>query len=268
MQKWRFASNMSVDGSAYLSGLLGLSLFPSNEAKRNAVNYEADVLQVLSYLQSRFTSSRIIMQISHHPSKQIVIRPLPIAPPDPKVPDIERLYNSFVEPSSKVDAIRQGENAPAPGKDPDEDRTQGTGKGSDAVIKFNPGVYADAMGMAPVYPFGRSDYVLVHELVHALSDVSGVNAETMACPDGYDNLEEFTAIVMRNVYESEVSGSGARLWGGHDGRPLPLLLVSGSGFYNRYKAYMEAVCRNHPLLCRELKTGTNITHNPFVYCSV
>jgi hypothetical protein len=124
------------------------------------------------------------------------------------------------------------------------------------------------MGAAPVYPFGRSDYVLVHELVHALSDVAGVSAVTMACPDGYDNLEEFTAVVIRNVYESEVSGSAASLWGGHDGRRLALLLREGRGFYNRYKPYMQAVCRNHPLLCRELKSGANIKHNPFVYCAI
>jgi hypothetical protein len=272
MRQSSVCSNIYVDGNPYLKGALGLSWAPSAAAKRNASNYEAVLDYMLSFLYTKFTSSRVILAILHSPRRKVIIRPRPIPPPDRTLPEEQQKYDQYnagarVEDSKRKDAFLKGEPAPAPGKDETEDRTLGTGLGTDAVVLFNPGVYADAMGQSGTLVFRRSDHVLLHELVHGLSDVSGVSAEMMGAPAGYDNLEEFTAIVVTNVYVSEIGGPISDLVGGHDGRRMPPKLNSGQAFYNEYPEYMQTAYANHRWLTRELKSGGNaISHNPFVYC--
>lgn len=260
MQQFSFAHNIFADGDPYLKGFFGLSLLPSAEARRNKSNYEVAVINILGHQYAKFVSSRVIMTIGQHPNRQVKIRPRPIADPDPEESEESRLYNAEAVPTNRLDAIRKGDKN-------EEDKTVGTGTGSDVVIRYNPGIYADAMGQAPLNLVGRSDYALLHELVHALGDVSGVNAKRMAGPAGYDNLEEFTAIVVANVYRSENGEGHGILVGGHGGQKLPLLLTGGQAFYNRYSSYMQQVCANHPRLAKELKQATGISHNPFVYCT-
>lgn len=266
MQQFSYTHNVFADGDTYLKGFLGLSLFPSSEAKRNASNYESVISYMLGALYGKFVSSRVLMAIGQHKNRKVVIRPRPIPDPTPTVADDERLYNATAAPADRCDAFPKGTDCPAPGKEPWEDKTKGTGIGSDVVVDFNPGVYADAMGQAPVNLLGRSDYVLLHELVHALSDVSGTNAGSMGAPTGYDNLEEFTSIVVTNVYISETGGGYGSLVGGHGGQRLPVLLTGSQAFYNRYSTYMNQVCSNHPWLTNELRKATGISHNPFIYC--
>lgn len=271
------AQNIYVDGRAYLKGALGLSWFPSAEAQRNKSNYEADLNWMLRFLYAKFTSSQVILQIAFHRNKNVVIRPRPIPAPSADEDDFSRVYNADTIPSSAKDAVRAGQAAPAPGKDPIEDPTKGTGAGSDALVEFNPGVYKDAMGAAPGdresglfwARMGRSDCVLLHELVHAMSCVSGVDAGTMAGPEHYDNLEEFTAVVISNVYAAETGGvTPPNLAGGHGNQVLPLLLRDSRAFYNRYRRYIQDACDNHPALAQQLKKATGISHNPFIYCDV
>src|SRR5271165_5121416 len=112
--------------------MFGLSLLPSAAAQRNKANYEADLEWMVRNLYSRFTSSQVILQIASHGNRNVVIRPRAIPDPSPDQDEVSRLYNASTTPSSEKDAIRAGENAPAPGKEPFEDPTKGSGKGSDA----------------------------------------------------------------------------------------------------------------------------------------
>jgi Effector protein len=228
------AQNLHFDGGPYVRGMLGLAWFPSAAAQRNKENYEADLEWMVRKLYSRFTSSRVILQIASHGSRNVVIRPRaipdPIPNPTPGSPgqdDYSRFYQASTSFSNETDAIRAGEDAPAPGKESYQNPTKGSGKGSDTLIEFNPGVYKDKGGPSPqnaldqIYwaTLQRSDYVLLHELVHAMSNVSGVNATTMAGPANYKNLEEFTATVITNVYAAEDSGSTPpNLAGAYDNR--------------------------------------------------
>lgn len=269
------AKNIYVDGDPYLKGLFGLSLIPSAEAKRNAANYEADIDWILKCLGMKFTSSRVIVYIAQHP-KRVVIRPRPIpprpdenTPPDQRQDDYSRYYNAETAADSE-------EDAQPPVNDPVTGRTTGTGHGSDAQILFNPGVYADAMGAYVAEPNSRrnwarerSDRVLLHEMVHALSDVSGRNAKSgyWSTVAGYGSLEEFTACTVRNVYTSE-TGSPVGELKDHDDQPLRLLLTSSVEFYNQYRQAMQEICINHRFLARDLKRATGIQFNPFIYCNV
>jgi hypothetical protein len=274
------ARNIDCDGSPYIKGLLGLSWFPSDGAKRNKATYEADINWMLRNIYSTFTGSQVILRIAFHRSKNVVIQPRSVDF-DPNIPQQDKIskdYNAITFPSSRADAIRAGDDAPAAGKDPTEDHTKGTGLGSDVTIQFNPGVYKDAMGAAPDTAddrkyweliIGRSDCALLHELVHAASDVSGVNAKHEAAPDQYENLEEFTAVEIANIYYAEVTGGmPTALVGGHGGPLLSPELKDSRAFYNRYRQYMQNVCDNHPELVSKLKTATGIAHNPFGYCRV
>jgi hypothetical protein len=275
------AQNLYLDGRPYLRGMLGLSWLPSSAAQRNKANYEADLERIVRSIYSTFTGSQVILRIAFHRSKNVVIQPRSVGP-DPNDPGQDKFsqdYNASTAPSSEVGSIRKGDDAPAPGKDATEDHTKGTGEGSDALISFNPGVYKDAMGVAPGdddqkskkfwAESGRSDCVLLHELVHAMSDVSGVNAQDQGAPYRYQNLEEFAAVEIANIYYAELTGAmPAILVGGHDGSVLPVQLKDSKAFYDKYKQYMQNVCDNHPELAKQLKSATGIAHNPFVYCTV
>jgi hypothetical protein len=253
-----------------------LSLLPSAAAQRNKDNYEADLEWIVKNLYSRFTSAQVILDIALHGDKNVVIRPRAIPDPSPAEDDFSRFYNATTTPSNVQDALPAGETTSTNKEEPWKDLITGTGQGSDALIEFNPGVYQDAMGVEPKDPSdhafwvrqGRSDCVLLHELVHAMSDVSGVDARTKSAPAGYNNLEEFTAVVITNVYAAETSGGTPPLLSGrHDGRALPLLLRGSRPFYERYRTQMQDVCDNHRRLARQLKLATGISHNPFVYCT-
>ena len=65
-------------------------------------------------------------------------------------------------------------------------------------------------------PGRDGDEILLHELVHGLSSLVGRLADSMAGPAGYSNLEEFTAIVISNLYASETNRPLRNDHGGFD----------------------------------------------------
>jgi hypothetical protein len=74
---------------------------------------------------------------------------------------------------------------------------KGKGTGSDSLIFLTP-ERLDVSG-----PGGAPDETLFHELVHAVRDTQGVSAVGFSMKKGFDNAEEFAAIVATNVYLSE-----------------------------------------------------------------
>jgi len=91
-------------------------------------------------------------------------------------------------------------------------------------------------------------------------------ASSDPAPRPFDNLEEFTAIVVENVYLSETGATQLR--GGHGDEVLPQELMPGKAFYDKYQEPLRQICQNHPALVRQLQEGKYIPHNPFVYCKV
>jgi len=265
MQQSPYAPNIFADGSPYLEGVLGLSWFPSQQAKTYAANYEAEILYALRVLYSKFSSARVITEIAKNPKHKIIIRPRSIKPgPDE---DLESaMFNSTTTPVNARDGLSK--DLPAPDDDEDVYTTKktGNGTGTDVVITTNPSMFSDYGKASPAY-LGTSDDNLLHELVHGLSQVSGHNAATAGGPAGYQNLEEFTAVVVSNVYRSEKQGNSAflRLNYASTGM-LPMPLRSSSAFYQKYKSWMDQLFRNLPGLSRELSAGAGIAHNPFIFC--
>lgn len=82
---------------------------------------------------------------------------------------------------------------------------RGTGAGSDVNIFFDPDAYLRSScdkhdGLT------RSDEVLFHEMIHALRNMQGKTNHIPTDDSGYDNDEEFLAIVATNVYISAGGG--------------------------------------------------------------
>jgi hypothetical protein len=104
---------------------------------------------------------------------------------------------------------------------------KGTGKGSDVSISFDPddgGCFDDH-----TLPSSGYDEMLMHELVHALRQAQGLVNHVPTQDYKYDNVEEFLAIVVTNVY---ISAKGShRFRADHMGATrLPPALSTSAGF--------------------------------------
>jgi hypothetical protein len=98
----------------------------------------------------------------------------------------------------------------------DLSRSKGTGRGGGAVIEFSPGSSTCTRGGARA---AEPDVVLLHELVHALRKMQGLENSTpldATLIRQYGDAEEWLAILVENVYGSAQGQTQFR--GGHDAR--------------------------------------------------
>jgi hypothetical protein len=81
-------------------------------------------------------------------------------------------------------------------------------------LEYLPGDYNTASGtFIQIEPFFGADDTLVHELFHKARMLQG-KACVNSTNDSYENLEEFFAITVTNIYLSEI-GKNSKLRGGH-----------------------------------------------------
>jgi hypothetical protein len=137
----------------------------------------------------------------------------------------------------------------------------GTGTGSDTEIRFSPDTFA-APG-APTGPGAKPDEILLHEMVHGLRQMMGRAVfEQVAGNPGMDNYEEFAAIVISNVYRSELGITDLRK--DHAGfSPLSGPETTAATFKSTYDRYLSAMDIEQPGLCQNLRR-VQCTFNPFV----
>jgi hypothetical protein len=96
----------------------------------------------------------------------------------------------------------------------DLSRSRGTGKGAGAVVEFSPGASTCTRGRMRA---AEPDVVLLHELVHALRKMQGLeNSEPLDATliRSFGDAEEWLAILVENVYGS--AQGQTRFRGGHD----------------------------------------------------
>jgi len=131
----------------------------------------------------------------------------------------------------------------------------GTGGGSSPIIQFSPEASQQIRG-----PGKEPDEVLFHELAHAYRRTRGVLlCERMGPPydnpkEKWDNIEEFFAILIANIYRSESRRQGLR--GDHAlddcpgqqrpghtvcSKPMVPRLTDPKAFYEYYKPKMEQI---------------------------
>ena len=93
--------------------------------------------------------------------------------------------------------------------------------GSDSVIMFSANMWGrnGKPGTSGISSPGfEADEVLFHELVHSLRHMAGVSAAANKLGDGYQNEEEFIAVILSNIYLAEKGRKSLR--GGHDGATM------------------------------------------------
>jgi hypothetical protein len=137
----------------------------------------------------------------------------------------------------------------------------GTGTGSDTEIRFSPNTFT-APG-APTGPGARPDEILLHEMVHGLRQMKGrAIFEQINGNPGMDNYEEFAAIVISNVFRSELKIPQLRK--DHGGfLPLTGPDVVGASFKTTYQQYLNDMAIEQRQLCRNLRRVPS-AFNPFV----
>lgn len=173
--------------------------------------------------------------------------------------------NSF-QPAGEPSLFRSLLNLPL-------DPAKGSGTGSGAVVRFTPGMFgfgakgacSQYAGMAGASP----SQVLFHELAHAYRAARGAfyPRPTIGTSTGYDNIEEFFAIVLSNVLTTDPTFSTANrtLRADHHGfQALPPSQSTSAGFVanmpNRNK--MRELILSEPSLVQQLQ-GCKSTFNPF-----
>lgn len=144
---------------------------------------------------------------------------------------------------------------------PDRPADTGTGTGSDTEIRFSPNTFA-APG-APKGPGTAPDEILLHEMVHGLRQMAGrAIFEQVNGNPGMENYEEFAAIVISNVYRSELGISPLRQdhWGFN---PLTGPTTAAATFKTTYSQYLSDMGVEQPRLCENLRK-VSCAFNPFV----
>jgi hypothetical protein len=226
--------NIRVDGD-YIRGTRWVwRQFSSHADEVAAAKYEQDVIDLIEKtFTQRGTSLRLLWEIKMRSPRSVCISPYTKA--DAANPHLGP-HNAYAAPTNPKDAAPQG-GAPYVGGSDDpktarDDRYdlasyQGTSKGSSSYVHFTAANHSAAYGpgMAP-------DEVLLHELVHSLRDMEGhANpVPTTGTNLDYENIEEFLAVLVTNVYASERDGPLAKLRFSHGNATLPASQQTSAGF--------------------------------------
>jgi hypothetical protein len=263
-------ANIGADGSDFYRHVFGLSFLPAiptDAQKETARRYE-DWIQSLVNTISRAVSGWWILSEIASSSHNVIVKPWV---PDKRKTDAENKPRlPYGDPTSYPDSSPAGkatgkpvDHPLGPNEMPPRPDFAGTGHGSDFVIRFTPWWFIQH----PAGPAYDPDELLLHELVHAMNSAKGVLRLSGGAPGLFDNLEEFCAILMTNIYSAQTHRNLRR---DHDGHQLlPQALCNDQAFYTKYADYVDSVYKYHPQLAAVYKFwGTDkafLPFNPFTY---
>ncbi len=234
--------------------------------KTETRRYETGVRDVLNRIKCTQCGNAVMCEIGRF-GRHVTITPY--------LPSDQDWNNGSARPSDAQAATRKRWLLRDGDGDPSDSRKRGTGMGSDSVIEFiTPHLARRINRNLPVAvksswkkggdpnSLAFEDEILVHELVHAARHTTGsrIRRRVPRQPH-YDNIEEFYAIVVANIYRSECGRSGVRNsnHGGHE-----LMFVSGEGFLKLHfnRMHLRRFRRQHDTLVKKLKE-INTYFNPF-----
>ena len=254
MKSFQHVANLYINADNFLDGFLGLRCLPSNQAKTQVTQYELRLTPLLYQLWGKFSSAWPMYEIACAAKKRVDIVPPQFAPD--YFPKNE--INAYAGPKSQ-DSYKDVETKGTPGKSCMPERKQddvvATGQGADIIISY------DSLLAFEKGPGAAPDELLLHELVHAMRGVSGKGLRCFGAPRGYSDYEEFVAILITNVYSSEMGRSLRKDVEGF--KPLPTQLCSSQAFFNQYKDYLLPLRDAHPHLCGAFQKAAGIPFNPF-----
>lgn len=118
-------------------------------------------------------------------------------------------------------------------------------------LAFSPGDYDAAANLfTDSHPFYKAADTLVHELFHEARQMQGL-FQAEPTNDPYDDIEEFFAITVANIYASEV-GANYRLRGSHTPAFQPLTITNSQDFDDKYVARLTALNLQMKRFCKLL----------------
>jgi hypothetical protein len=132
-------------------------------------------------------------------------------------------------------------------------RFTGTGVGSNVIVDFSATTYTQPG--APTGPASSPHEILLHEMVHGLRQMTGRFVREPVVPGGnphMDNYEEFVAIMISNLYRSELGLSPLRAdhW---QHEPLTGPTANLATFKATYRNWLLDLDVEQPRLCHNLR---------------
>jgi hypothetical protein len=224
--------NITIDGSALVKQ------YQSHPLTRNDAGYLANlwatrVLRQLNII-GHFAAGRAVFSEIHFAGHD-----LRIVPYDKEDTKKYGWANAYAHMDDGFAASPEGVFIYAGGSDnpqtPWDERYQavpglGTGGGSDVHLHYTPDRF---MGdLAPVQIGYGPDEVLLHEMIHAMRDMQGLRnpLPTEGSDRAYDNIEEFLAVLVTNIYMAQKNPSAVLRLGHHGNDFLPNEECTSQGF--------------------------------------
>lgn len=174
MITYRYFKNLFIDGGYFKEGFLDLDWFPSDKAKRQAADYEREI-------------GKVLMEIAAHNWAGLAV--------------ITEIGNSKREIVIKPDETWESKRQEAPHAAPER-------YGSRLIVAFSPASAGSMKCHAGERAARRASEILLHELVHALRMGLGLWQPAKFGKESelvlYGNREEFLAILITNIYMSEL----------------------------------------------------------------
>jgi hypothetical protein len=186
---------------------------PPDSVEMEVDGYEIEVNSLLTKLRWTWTGWALIKDLWRVRKTMVIL-------PWSQMPYLDRTkgWQGFNATSSSV-YVPKLTNGPGP---LNADTIYSTAAGYNALVRFNPAMWtAEAVAKVGFIPkpadFVRApgvgrDEILLHEMVHGLRQIRGTtDSHTPADSPNMDTVEEFMAIVVSNVYRSELKRPGLRV---------------------------------------------------------
>ncbi|MGA2707200.1 MAG: M91 family zinc metallopeptidase [Steroidobacteraceae bacterium] len=242
---------------------------PPDSNEMQVDGYETDVMLLLSRLRWSWTGWALIKDIWRTHKTMLVI-------PWNELPYLDsRGWQGFNATSGSV-FVPKIDDSPGP---VNMDQVVAKSVGNNALVRFNPSMWnaATVAGVGFIAkpadfkqaPGVGKDEILLHEMVHGLRQIRGTTDQHKPADSPLmDTVEEFMAIVVSNVYRSELKRPGLRA-DHHGFTPLPSNQEDARVFLNQPAkggesnlSRMQQFKRDNPELFEDLKKAP-ASFNPF-----
>lgn len=259
-----YQSNILIDGLAY--GERMANMIPATtsagdpnpaytaQVERVAKGYDARIVSILAAINSRKAGRAVLRAIAREPCV-LLIRPWFRS--SPTSPNARAIADDVSAATAKGRLLRNGDG------EVEEPRSRGTGAGSDETIEFLPQDFVNMNATKELQDFSTGnieDEALLHEMVHSMRSMAGVKLRRKV-PDQplYDDMEEFFAIVIANIYRSECGRKGLRA----QHRNYTMALFESGAFLKveRNRAHLRLLRRQQPQLFSDLH-AIDVKFNP------
>ena len=226
--------NITIDGAYNWP-----NYFTAEQKRKLTEAYEVKVTKQLNKIASVSTGIAVLKEISRSLSAIRIIPRL-----DPSGNDV---LNASEYPTDRTLATQRGMPVLCTTPGPAGMGGGLPGLGSDAVVEYWAAIWET--GSSQSGPGTRPDEVLLHELVHAVRDMWGVSHVCSKVGGGYDNVEEFYAILVSNMYMSEQHQATLRA---NHGAYSPMKKEDEKNFLKTYHSLIEAFTEDQPFLASQL----------------